>query len=762
MADQVAYRLRGRGRLVGVTEVDIELMQEFLRQFDHEVTKAIQAADAVRVELNDVYLSCPQINTLRWDGPWVGQALNVRKRCQRVLDKAIEVRNDHAGIPVVRTDPYGYPYVDYRVTFDDTELSVDDARQAATMMTQIQNGDIHLSDGIPPDLVSMITNGATDTVFSTTFAGLVPPAQLGAALVAVDGGQSNLLAAGPSDGLAQYQASYARLLDGLGGVYSRAMNQLPIGSTQRQTAIDSWCDVFTSSPAHDPIPALVSMVVARGQWSQDMLTGLTDSITTTETSLGAWQPWWGTDGTIRTITDPGRTYQDGSPVVVSDPMYGVLSAAAYNPDWFLHTYQNADPDQRVDVTFDRTGYDGAEFVEHIPTHAMVDPALAGLMTTRGLDPASVFALLQAASVANTWQDVTGRTPTVMADVAHITAGIDRSQRLFNDLSWWEKYHHQLLEATSFALGTAAMIVPGTGWVIGGLLMGCFTTGVADVTLYAMEGDTPDAIISGVFLLPLAIGGTIKLVQLSREAYTALKAGQTVEELGQTLQFADNGALTVIDNGPDIQPIPGPDEPVPGKTVIIDPDRYPPSPSYGDPLPDHGTLANDPVTKGTISPDLRPLYTDPDAPYGRTPDGVPYTKPEYEQRYINAGGAETYPGNDGYVLGSERIHLSGADYLNEYGPYLDRIGSERGDYLAVSPDGVPATFEERGLGTSSLSKEYYQYMFSGNLPEGWHIKTGIAAPACGRPGGATQVQIFDEYGKVMSIRQLLDAEVLVSR
>ena len=103
----------------------------------------------------------------------------------------------------------------------------------------------------------------------------------------------------------------------------------------------------------------------------------------------------------------------------------------------------------------------------------------------------------------------------MADATHPTGKIERDQRLFNDLSWWEKYHHQLLEATSFALGTAAMIVPGTGWVIGGLLMGCFTAGAADVTLYAMEGDTPDAIISGVFLLPLAIGGTIKLVQLSR-------------------------------------------------------------------------------------------------------------------------------------------------------------------------------------------------------------------------------------------------------
>ena len=87
-----------------------------------------------------------------------------------------------------------------------------------------------------------------------------------------------------------------------------------------------------------------------------------------------------------------------------------------------------------------------------------------------------------------------------------------------------------------------MLIPGIGWVAGGLLLaGSFATATADVILYAMEGDTTEAIIAGIFLLPMMIGGTIRLVQLSRNLWEALKTGQTVTLLGQQVKL-DNGVI----------------------------------------------------------------------------------------------------------------------------------------------------------------------------------------------------------------------------
>ena len=93
-----------------------------------------------------------------------------------------------------------------------------------------------------------------------------------------------------------------------------------------------------------------------------------------------------------------------------------------------------------------------------------------------------------------------------------------------------------------------MLIPGIGWVAGGLLLaGSFATATADVILYAMEGDTTEAIISGIFLLPMIIGGTIRLVQLSRDLWEALKTGQVVTLLGQQVRL-DNGVVVVVKEG----------------------------------------------------------------------------------------------------------------------------------------------------------------------------------------------------------------------
>lgn len=96
------------------------------------------------------------------------------------------------------------------------------------------------------------------------------------------------------------------------------------------------------------------------------------------------------------------------------------------------------------------------------------------------------------------------------------------------------------------------------------------------------------------------------------------------------------------------------------------------------------------------------------------------------------------------------------------PYVDRIGSEYGTYMAVAPDGVPVSFEARGLNNTSLGKEFYQYQFTGDLPDGWHIETSTVAPAAGRPGGAIQVEVYDSEGAVVGVKELIKEGVLQPR
>ena len=51
---------------------------------------------------------------------------------------------------------------------------------------------------------------------------------------------------------------------------------------------------------------------------------------------------------------------------------------------------------------------------------------------------------------------------------------------------------------------------------------------------------------------------------------------------------------------------------------------------------------------------------------------------------------------------------------------------------------------------------------GYLPDDWRIETSVTDRLFGRPGGATQVQIFNQKGQVMSIERLVREGVLAPR
>jgi hypothetical protein len=148
-------------------------------------------------------------------------------------------------------------------------------------------------------------------------------------------------------------------------------------------------------------------------------------------------------------------------------------------------------------------------------------------------------------------------------------------------------------------------------------------------------------------------------------------------------------------------------------------------------------------------DARRLVLDPQAPFGRDAAGQPYSREQFEARYVQENGDWRYPDNDGAVVG-HRVEFSDVEeFQRHYGNVLDRFGDDGGKYF--SPDGTP--FEARALPPDSLGKPYLRMRLTGELPEGWRIEVAEVAPAFGRDGGGLQIRVLDANHQAMRMYQL---------
>ena len=91
--------------------------------------------------------------------------------------------------------------------------------------------------------------------------------------------------------------------------------------------------------------------------------------------------------------------------------------------------------------------------------------------------------------------------------------------------------------------------------------------------------------------------------------------------------------------------------------------------------------------------------------------------------------------------------------------VDRVGGPKGEFLGAVEGGRVASFEERGLPPASVHQPYYQYVFTGHMPEGWQIEHGIAASWQSECGGARQLRVVDAFGKAQTIDDLIKEGVL---
>ena len=177
------------------------------------------------------------------------------------------------------------------------------------------------------------------------------------------------------------------------------------------------------------------------------------------------------------------------------------------------------------------------------------------------------------------------------------------------------------------------------------------------------------------------------------------------------------------------------------------------------------IAHDLVSENTVNRKIRGLMQSPDKPHGGRADGELLTLDEYEERYVKPNGKDRYATHidgspsDGSVPGATISYHDPDAFVRDYGPNLDRIGDDSGGYLALQPDGVPASFEARSLPISTLDKPYTQYAFTGHLPDGWKISIGKTAPDFGQPGGSMQVRIISTSGQTQTIGELAHEGVL---
>jgi|GEM_PF-6547232 len=531
---------------------------------------------------------------------------------------------------------------------------------------------------------------------------------------------------------------------GLGRDLSFACSSLPEGSQEHSKFVDAWQTWYATRVGNTTDGALMSLVIARGNWPGDFLDGVVAGVTQAEGWAGPdfWQPYaqpWAPENGPRLVIDPAWVNPDGSDIEVGDPMYGVFNAAALNPQWFTTRYQGGEQvqiswDSGNKIAGDGTGDTSERF-------GRVDARLYDLLMTRGMDPASYMALQAAAFSSDVIASIsaTPGNPTgarALTEVAWVIASAQRDARIHNELPWWDKYGHDVLGWTALGLGFLAFLLgPETFPVATGLLVaGMGVVGGANAIWYFREQDYVNGALSLLFVVPIAG----QMIRFTTAMIKALRAGESVTVAGMEFRILD-GRLTWV-NRPFNEP--------PG-VVFNDPVPY------GEPLPEHGFLTKDPVADGTINPRTGKLVTDPEAPYGRDPtDNHPFTKSEYEQRYVKPDGSTCYPDNNGAAPGSITPYDDANEFINNYGPRVDRIGEPGGNFMAVEIDGVPASLEERSLPVESLGKPYYQYEFTGDLPQGWRIEVSETAPAFGRSGGATQVQVVNEAGEAVSIQDLL--------
>jgi len=542
---------------VTVQYVDLELMQEAVERLNSSLESIRVRVIRLRNSLNKVNLYTDEVYFWLegWMpyGRWYMELADRRNRCRRVLDKAIEVSQ------MVPSFAWLTPGIDGAVCtragvvqFDDEAgVGLGDAYDAADLVKQFLNG-----GGLSPEqlgvLTGLLNRGSLDTAFVLRLSRLVSLDDMNLLLSLLNDRQNQLLDGGDPEATQQFQDSYAKLLNGLAAVWSKACTSMPPTSDERAAFIAKWQTWFATRVGNTVDAALMALVVARGDWPDGFLDGVMAGITQAEGLAGPdyWHPYSDPSSPgsgPRLVVDPEWVFPDGSNLVVGDPLFGVLiAAAAHNPKWFYDRFHGG---EQVQVSWDSGGKwagDGEGGTAQIT--GWVDKRLYDLIMKRGLDPASFMALFAAGfssdmtAVMNNGVDDAGRG--VLTDMKWVMGAGERDARIHDALPPWQKYGHDILGWAAMALGYVVFLMGPETWPVAtaSFLAGMGLLGAVNAAWYFSEGDWVDGALSLLFVVP--IGG--QAVRFTAATIRALKAGEMVTVAGIRLKMV-NGTLHWVNN-----------------------------------------------------------------------------------------------------------------------------------------------------------------------------------------------------------------------
>lgn len=130
-----------------------------------------------------------------------------------------------------------------------------------------------------------------------------------------------------------------------------------------------------------------------------------------------------------------------------------------------------------------------------------------------------------------------------------------------------------------------------------------------------------------------------------------------------------------------------------------------------------------------------------------PVSVPDVPNVHAPGFRDTGTIRFMPDSETVLARMERstveVFTSLTDYVEAYGPYVDRLGYPTGKYFWRIPlEREPQLyyFEERAQDIFALRDPIYEYEIT-NLPPGFCIRTGINVPQFDLRGGARQVQFL---------------------
>lgn len=298
--------------------IDIHAMASLVSSLEGAKGEITGATATIKGNLSRVWLSCDALTALEYGGTveaWIDDGV---RDLNRRLSMARLIQQSTPGLSVI--------------TFDDSVLSDADPAEVQRRvdrvleLMKVDEENFGTGTDIDPELLELLDQNALDPYFAKALAEKLDPDALRKYLHRTNRGRTDVMREG-EDAVKAFDRKYDQLLSDLGttlGLASKGTGSLAVPGMTKQ-----WTDFITDKGRYRGIGAVnaLSLVIERGQWSDDFLTGVFHAIRSTEGGAGTEQ--WLVGG-FDEVFDPDLDKSPGCRIA-NDPMYGVLRALQSSP-----------------------------------------------------------------------------------------------------------------------------------------------------------------------------------------------------------------------------------------------------------------------------------------------------------------------------------------------------------------------------------------------------------------------------------------------